>query len=194
MVEKDEIRDKIIEASRHIFSKYGFRKTTMDEIAQAIGKGKSSIYYYFPGKEDIYKAVIEKEATIMHDAILKAVLETDNPIDKFKVYITVRMKAFRDMVNFYEAIKNELLNNLDFINKIRQKYDKEEMEFVDSFLKDGVKQGLFQIEDTDLTAIGLVTAMRGLELPLYRQINYRNYDEQVLHLLNVLFYGIVKRG
>jgi AcrR family transcriptional regulator len=193
MVEKEEIRDQIIEASRIIFSKYGFKKTTMDEIAQAIGKGKSSIYYYFPGKDDIYKAVIEKEATIMHETVQKAVLQLDDPIEKFKVYVTIRMKAFRDMVNFYDAIRNELRSNLDFINKIRQKYDTDEMDFVDSFLKEGVKQGLFQIEDTDLTAIAVVTAMKGLELPLIRQRNYKNYDEHILHLLNVLFYGIVKR-
>jgi AcrR family transcriptional regulator len=193
MVEKDEIRQQIVDASRLIFSKYGFKKTTMDEIAQATGKGKSSIYYYFPGKEDIYKAVIEKEATLMRDTVLKALKNVDNPIEKFKVYITTRMKAFRDMVNFYEAIKNELLKNLDFINKIREKYDRDEMETVESFLKEGVKQGLFQIEDTDLTAIAVVTAVRGLELPLYRQKNYKNYDEHIIHLLDVLFYGIVKR-
>jgi AcrR family transcriptional regulator len=193
MVEKDEIRNQIIDASRLIFSKYGFKKTTMDEIAQATGKGKSSIYYYFPGKEDIYKAVIEKEASIMMDAIILALKDIENPIDKFKLYVSTRMKAFRDMVNFYEAIKSELLKNLDFINKIREKYDRDEMETVESFLKEGVKQGLFNIEDTDLTAIAVVTAMRGLELPLYRQKNTKNYDEHITHLLNVLFYGIVKR-
>ena len=58
MVEKDEVRLQIVESSRIIFSKYGYKKTTMDEIAQITGKGKSSIYYYFPGKEDIYKRSI----------------------------------------------------------------------------------------------------------------------------------------
>jgi hypothetical protein len=40
------------------------------------------------------------------------------------------------MVNFYEAIKSELLTNLDFINKAREKYDKEEIEILDSFLRE----------------------------------------------------------
>lgn len=193
MVEKDEIRKHIIESARIIFSKYGFRKTTMDEIAKGVGKGKSSIYYYYPGKEEIYKAVIEKESELLRDAIYKAVNASSDPIEKLKIYVTVRMRTFRDMVNFYEAIKNELLNNLDFINKIREKYDKEEIEIVEYILKEGVKQNLYQIEDPDLTAIAVVTAIKGLEVPLFRQKNYRDYDKHIIHLLNVLFYGIVKR-
>jgi AcrR family transcriptional regulator len=193
MVEKDEIRSQIIDTARKIFSKYGFRKTTMEEIAQGIGKGKSSIYYYYPGKEEIYKAVIEKEAELLRDSILKAISKTEDPIEKFRIYVTVRMKTLRDMVNFYEAIKSELLSNLDFINKAREKYDKEEIEMLDGFLREGVKLNLFRIEDTDLTAIAIVTAIKGLEVPLFKNTHFRNYDVHINHLIEVIFYGIVKR-
>lgn len=193
MVEKDEIRSQIVNAARIIFSKYGFKKTTMDEIALANAKGKSSIYYYFNGKEEIYKAVIEKEASIMHDTIIQSLTNIDDPVEKFQVYITTRMKCFGDMVNFYEAIKNELLQNLSFINKIREKYFKEEMEIVETLLKEGIKKELFEIEDTELTAIAIVTALKGIEIPLYKQSRHKKYDEHISHLIKVLFYGIVKR-
>lgn len=193
MVEKEEIRSQIIDTARKIFSKYGFRKTTMEEIAQGIGKGKSSIYYYYPGKEEIYKAVIEKEAELLRDSILKAISKTDDPIEKFRIYVTVRMKTLRDMVNFYEAIKSELLSNLDFINKAREKYDKDEIEMLESFLREGVKQNLFKIEETNLTAIAIVTAMKGLEVPLFKNSYFKNYDVHINHLIEVIFYGIVKR-
>jgi len=44
-LEKD-VREIIIEAARGIFARFGFRKTTMDEIAQLAHKAKSSIYHY----------------------------------------------------------------------------------------------------------------------------------------------------
>ena len=47
MVNKEEYRKKIIITAGQIFSRYGFRKTTMDEIAKALKMGKSSIYYYY---------------------------------------------------------------------------------------------------------------------------------------------------
>jgi len=193
MVEKDEIRDQIVEASRQIFSRFGFRKTTMEEIAQAVKKGKSSIYYYFQSKEDIYKAVIEKEATLIRDELTDAISNAANPADKLKAYVGTRMRTFQAMVNFYEAIKNEYLTHLDFINKVREKYDREEIQMVESVLKDGIIRNEFTLNDTELAAIAIVTAMKGLEIPLFMNKNQPNLDERIDHLLNVLFYGIIKR-
>ncbi len=193
MVEKEEIREQIVEAARQIFSRFGFKKTTMDEIAQGVSKGKSSIYYYFSGKEDIYKAVIEKEATLIRDELTNAISKVDDPIEKLKTYVEVRMRTFHAMANFYEAIKNEFLTHLDFINKIREKYDKDEIQMVESFLKEGVSRNEFIIDNTELAAIAIVTAMKGLEIPLFKYNNQLNMDERINHLLNILFYGIVRR-
>ncbi len=52
MVNKEEFRKKIIKTSGQIFSRYGFRKTTMEEISKALKMGKSSVYYYFKSKEE----------------------------------------------------------------------------------------------------------------------------------------------
>ena len=46
VVVKSEVRAEIIHVARKIFTRYGFKKTTMEEIAAASRKGKSSIYYY----------------------------------------------------------------------------------------------------------------------------------------------------
>jgi len=193
MVEKEEVRDQIIEAARQIFSRYGFKKTTMDEIAHRVSKGKSSIYYYFQSKEDIYKAVIEKEATLIRDELTSAVSKANNPVDKLKTYVAVRMRTFYAMANFYEAIKNEFLTHLDFINKIREKYDKEEMQMVENFLKEGVHRNDFNLDNTELAAVAIVTAMKGLEIPLIKYNNQLNLEERIDHLLNILFYGIIRR-
>ena len=58
---KDANRASILKIAQEIFSKYGYKKTTLDDIANAVRKGKSSLYYYFPSKEDLFQAVIQKE-------------------------------------------------------------------------------------------------------------------------------------
>ncbi|HNX67284.1 MAG TPA: helix-turn-helix domain-containing protein, partial [Bacteroidales bacterium] len=63
--QKDDAKAKIVEIAREIFTRFGFKKTTMEEIAVASRKGKSSIYYYFTSKEDVFKAVVEREAEEM---------------------------------------------------------------------------------------------------------------------------------
>jgi AcrR family transcriptional regulator len=62
---KDLNRENILKIARDIFSKYGFKKTTLDDIANAVRKGKSSLYYYFESKEDLFQAVIMKEVDIL---------------------------------------------------------------------------------------------------------------------------------
>ncbi|PIF05120.1 MAG: TetR family transcriptional regulator, partial [Draconibacterium sp.] len=62
---KDTNRENILKIAREIFSKYGYKKTTLDDIASAVRKGKSSLYYYFKSKEDLFHAVIMKEVEIL---------------------------------------------------------------------------------------------------------------------------------
>ena len=64
MVDKDDVRRKF-KCSPEYLQPVRFRKTTMDEIAQAARKGKSSIYYYFTSKEDIFRAIVEKETKML---------------------------------------------------------------------------------------------------------------------------------
>ena len=48
----ESVRVSILEAAQGLFSKFGYKKTTMEDIAQELHKGKSSLYYYFKNKEE----------------------------------------------------------------------------------------------------------------------------------------------
>jgi AcrR family transcriptional regulator len=193
VVMKAEIRDQIIESASDIFSRYGFKKTTMDEIAMAMHKGKSSIYYYFKSKEEIFESVVEKEALSMRKELKEATNASNNPKDKLRSYISTRMKAFKRLSNFYEAIKSEYLSHHSFINHIRIKYDENEISNISEILTSGVEQGMFKVDNTQLAAIAIVTAMKGLEIPLFWSTNEHDLEKRIDNLLSILFYGIVER-
>ncbi len=190
--DKTEIREQIVLTASNIFSKYGFRKATMDEIAHSMGKGKSSIYYYFESKEEIYEAVIEREAGLLRREVIKSISGSDDPKEKLRNYVLTRMKTFRRVSNFYDAIRTEVVSHLDFIDKIRKKYDREEIRLLQDILEEGVSKNIFRIENTELAAIAVVTALKGLEIPLFWSGKRKNAEEQTEELLNVLFYGIMR--
>lgn len=55
----DKTKEKeqaILKAARERFAQFGFNKSTMDEIASDVELGKASLYYYFPAKEDLFRA------------------------------------------------------------------------------------------------------------------------------------------
>lgn len=193
MLDKDEVKEAIVNVARHIFSRFGFRKTTMDEIAIASRKGKSSIYYYFASKEEIFQAVVEKEASILKQELIKAISEAEGPAQKLKAHVLVRMHTMEKLANFYSAIKDDYLSHLDFIEKIRKKYDLEEIQMMETILNEGVENNLFEIGDTALASIAIVTALKGMEIPLFWGVEEKDIEQRLDQLIQILFHGIMKR-
>jgi AcrR family transcriptional regulator len=193
LAHNEEVRTKIIDIARNIFTHFGFKKTTMEEIAVATRKGKSSIYYYFSSKEEIFKAVVEKEAEELKAELFNKTKGIDDPIERLKVYITVRMRKLEKLTNFYTALKSDYLSHLEFIEQIRKSYDLEEIKIVGAIIQDGIERGKFSVEDPHLSAIAIVTAMKGLEVPLFINKEQGKFEIRLSSLINFLFYGIVKR-
>jgi helix-turn-helix protein len=103
------------------------------------------------------------------------------------------MGTMEKLANFYSAIKDDYLSHLDFIEKIRKKYDLEEIQMMQNILKEGVENNIFEIEDTSLAAIAIVTALKGMEIPLFWGVEEKDIERRLDHLINILFNGIVKR-
>ncbi|MFP4046632.1 MAG: TetR/AcrR family transcriptional regulator [Bacteroidales bacterium] len=194
--EKEGIKEQIVAIAMNVFSKFGFKKTTLDDIATALGKGKSSIYYYFKSKEEIYKEVIKKEADLLRNEIFDKVINRDiDPKDKLRDYVLIRMRFLRELVNFNEALRNDYMTHFAFVDKIRERYDKEEHEVIEGILCEGRDKGVFVLDDTNFAAMAFVTAMKGFEIPLFikHEITLEDLEERLDGMLEILFYGLVKR-
>jgi len=193
MVNKEEVRKRIIISAGQIFSRYGFKKTSMDEIAKALSMGKSSVYYYFDSKEDIFEAVVLSEANTLRSELTKAIKAVESPIDKLKSYVFVRMKSFEKLSNYYNAIFDKNLNHFEFIETIREKYDLEELAILRLILYDGARKNVFNVKNSEYTAIAIQTALKGLEVPLFWKKREDNIENRLNAILDVLFFGIVKK-
>lgn len=187
------LEQKIIEEAQRIFSRFGFKKTTMEDIARALFKAKSSLYHYFGSKEEIYKAVVEKEATAVRKEIAHALAAQDSPVEKLESYVLTRMRAIHRLANFYHAFRSEYLDAYGFIQKIRQDYDRYEVQTIKGILKEGIKRGFFSVEDLELTAVAIITAIKGFEYPWAVAQDLEKIERDIRTLLHVLFCGIMKR-
>lgn len=190
---KDLNRENILKIAREIFSKYGFKKTTLDDIANAVRKGKSSLYYYFDSKEDLFQAVIMKEVDILGHELDIVINRNTDPIDKLRDYILTKLATFRSLANFYHAIENDV-TAVGFINDMKRRYELDEIRMIKRILIEGVRKNEFEIYDFNLAAIGITTAIKGLEMPLTAG-NYGNVnlESSVDIILKIICYGIMKR-
>jgi AcrR family transcriptional regulator len=192
MMDDIDVKNRIIEVAQDIFRRYGFRKSTMDEIAAAAGKGKSTLYHYFKSKEEVFAAVIEKESIIMFRELNKIITANIDCKTKIKKYITTRMELINELSNLYSAIKSDYLNHFNFIQKYRVKYDEYEILFIEQILQDGINKKEFNIneDDTKSYAYGLATALKGLEVPFFLEDRYSKINNRLDSMLNILIYGL----
>ncbi len=67
------------------------------------------------------------EANQLRARLTAAIKEVDSPPDKLRSYIHVRMKEFAKLSNYYNAVFDKNLDHYEFIEKIRARYDREEL-------------------------------------------------------------------
>ena len=194
VVVKEEVRTHIVGVARRIFTRKGFRKATMEEIASASGMGKSSIYYYFKSKEDIFRAVVEFEARMLKENLNRVIENSTFPTDRLRAYIMFRLHHIKTLENFYAALNEETLSHMEFIFQIRRNFEIEEQQLVREILEDGMNQEVFQLGSSKIGAIAISTMLKGLELPLLLDEAHRTDRVELMEdLIRVLLYGILKR-
>ena len=191
---QEDVGKVLLEAARNIFAKYGYTKTTVDDIARAARKGKSTYYYYYKSKEEIFKDVIEKEAQLFKLCIIESISNSMEPFDKLKSYIITRLHSFKELVNFFSALKSEALDHFDFIEEIREKHYDEQINIIKMILLEGIKTKKLAIEDVDMVAEPIAAILKGLEYNIMFSRDKIDFSkERINAILSLVYFGIANR-
>lgn len=150
-MEKEEVRAEILNQAQELFRQYGLKKTTMDEIANAAGKAKATLYHYFRSKEEVFEAMLDKEMKNLRVEIKRKVdLEPDLK-SKIRTYFTEFFQGIFERVNLYRLVSIDVLNG----NKSKIYFDKLfrfEQNYFQRLLEDGMDTGEMKLipkEDID---------------------------------------------
>ncbi len=194
MGNKVEVKKEIVlKVAQDIFAQYGLTKTTLDDIAKAAGIGKSSIYYYFKNKDDIFRAVIESQVHMVQERIKNAIDAVSDPKEKLKTFVITRMKCFREVAHIYNHVfKDEYLRHYAYIQELRKNYDETENNLVTGILQQGIDTGIFKIKDAALASFVIMVGIRGLEYEWAIDTDEQKLIDDSLKLFEILFYGIVR--
>jgi len=149
MTNDNEQKELILSAAKKLFSRFGLEKTTMEDIAKAAGKGKSSLYYYFKSKEEVYAEVIRKEIAGLKTIIRKAIEEEDDPYNKFTRFVGTRLNYLNEKADQYTTIKDEYLKHYQFIQNLTADYSDWEMSTIKDIIEYGRDRGLFLVTDSE---------------------------------------------
>ena len=191
----DKTREKIIQVADKLFGRFGFYKTSMDEIAKIARKAKGSLYYHFSSKEELFKEVVAKEIQHLKDELSYIANNISiSPTEKIKSYLLKRMEILRQSANYHETIKADLYEHFEFVDDIRSNFEKWEKKIMKNFIQEGIEKEEFDLNLHEIDALLEVFQMvlKGLEIPLFVQGKFEKYAQHMDEMLKIMIKGISK--
>jgi AcrR family transcriptional regulator len=181
--DKSEKVQMIIEVAQKRFGLYGLEKTSMREIADDLNLSKASLYYYFPDKENLYKAVVEKEQIEFIAKISKRIFSIQEPEQLLLEYANARLSYFRTLLNL-RRLRLEAYSGLKpvFMETI-QIFKEKEKEIIKRIFEKGISSGIFFISDTDQTATLYLDLLKGLRTTLVNEKKTLFIEQEEFDLL-----------
>lgn len=156
--------DFILKSAQKRLGLYGYEKTTMREIAADISMSKASLYYYFPDKESLFKAVIENEQKEFSNLIERRIAEMIGADFMIMELVELRHTLFRKFLNLS---KFRLADNHKMKPLLKDLYDRMraiEIEILTTIFDKGKEAGIFQFEDAAEIAILFSDLLQGIRL------------------------------
>jgi AcrR family transcriptional regulator len=85
---RDERRRQLLNAAHEVFVAHGYHGAAMDDIAEAAKVSKPVLYQHFPGKRELYLALLESHLAALTALLVEAMRSTDD--NKLRVHATMR--------------------------------------------------------------------------------------------------------
>jgi TetR/AcrR family transcriptional regulator, repressor for uid operon len=187
---KTEIREKIVEAAIVTFSKHGYDRTKMDDIAETANLSKGTIYLYFKSKEELFYAISENNIKALKEQLSVLFTKSEDLIsDSQKFYVNFRKASEQSDKVFLESIaessRNQRLQEMLYHQRMKV------LDIVTEYLKLQIKKGFFRSDiDIDAVAIGLVSLYDGLSISKIIGIseaqNKKSWNETIKAILSNL--------
>jgi len=197
-MEKDEVvLREILSGAKKLFGKHGLKKTTMEEIASAAGKGKSTLYYYFPSKNEIFEAVVEDEMKNVVKRIREAVNASLTAKEKLKAFLLAQITSIIGFHSFREVLFDDIVDSMRMLICIKSRYEQIQIDMIKEILLGGSQSGEFKemnLERMNKLSFIIVTFFRGLHFPLTVELSELQTNEYFDEMIDMLIEGIGKNN
>jgi TetR/AcrR family transcriptional regulator len=184
VMDKTKKREQvIIKAARERFAHYGFTKVTMDEIAADVEMGKASLYYYFPAKEDLFRAVISQEQNQFIGAIEDILVKNISVSKKIIQYVEKRVEFFEELLNLGTLNVHSYFDTKSIYKSLFENFHEQELKLMKKLIKEGKQNGEFKKSLSEAIPQLILHILQGLRVRVLRQLNGRSNDKKYVNQL-----------
>jgi len=186
-----DVRQQVLDAASRLFLHYGFKKTTMDEIASQVGISKGALYLHFKSKEQIFLEISNQVHTHLL-GLLAGVVTSDMPADE-----KIR-QMFLDGLSFAWDYFHQAPHAPEVWGETTAMFTARNSEFyrqtqrlTAQVIADGQASGVFRRDlDADRTAWLLALACQGFAPPYLRVSDRKELADGILDMIELLLPGL----
>jgi TetR/AcrR family transcriptional regulator len=190
-VAQDEVKERqILDGAQRVFALYGFRKTTIGDVVREAGVARATVYKYFPAKEDLFRAVIEREMVEMLAEDRRAVGRETTLRGKLMAFVLTHAAMVRKKMNLSRMSMGELADLYPRRHWEETKLVVEAEALLRGILEEGVKTGEIAPRDPDPRPFAILMVFKSLFLGAATQ---QLGEEETRGLADVLV-GLVVDG
>ena len=194
----DAKKDLILKTARELLAKNGFAKTTLDDIANALGMKKSSLYYYYPNKEALIEDVMNRERENFCSLINDALNSDGSTIDKIINYEKAKFEYVAETIKLHEVstsvlfeMKSKMFDQIQIIHK-------KEIEMLRKILDKGIREKEIKKCDTKRIAELILTISEALRhrefyfasFSINKKIDFTKAVDDMIFAIKLIFDGL----
>ncbi len=191
---KLEKEDQLFEHALRLFARYGYRKTTLDDIAGALGLTKTALYFYATSKQDLYERAVAHGMLKWQNRVKEAIGCIDDVVERFRTMCT---KAF-EYLSEDTALREVLMNDPSIfpLSRAEDRFldiNRESMAMIRQILKDGVDRGRLRPLDLDCTAELIFSVYVMFIIKTYVKSEGRSAQEMFDFSVELMLKGLLKQ-
>lgn len=189
--------DRILDAAERLLARFGYKKTTMEDIAREAGLAKRTLYLHAPSKEMVALGTIDRIVDRLTAQLREVAEGAGPPEERLREMLLCRVLVRFDSVRHYSHSLDELLESLRPAYMARRaRYFAAEAQVFADLLAEGRRRGAFACDDPEATAHTLLLATNSL-LPYSltaRELGKReDVKQKALRIADLLLTGLRPR-
>jgi AcrR family transcriptional regulator len=165
-------RAEILEAARGLYQRYGYKKTTMDDIARAAGITKPTIYAYFKGKKDILVALVEWEGARILERGLSCAGEEAAPVEQLAEMFMATDRFLKEDTFLQGIVTSDPDILTPEVVSTAFGFERKIMDAVESILARGMEDGSVRATDPRLLAYAIVRLHEAFTFTAFFDLDY----------------------
>jgi AcrR family transcriptional regulator len=198
---KDDKREQIKAAAAECLARFGFDKTTMEDIAGRVGLNKASLYYYYKNKEALFTEVVIDEAGRFINALQAKIEDVSGCRRQILTYLTERLRYYQQVVNLHN-LSIETLNRVHPTFKaLYESVLAREVAFVARILEQGAADGEIDARASERLARAILTVADALkhsagcrtDARWPAEIDYSGIEADLTLIVNLIMDGLERR-